>query len=101
MKKIKHVYDSFIPRWLGVGAITIYPYIFYAVKQPDPKIMAHEMVHCDQVQKYGWFRFYISYLIFYCAYRVQGMDHQHAYLAIPYEEEAYRLQETRENQVIT
>lgn len=91
--KIRHVHNSIIPKILRVGAITIYPFIFYAMKEPDEKLVRHEMVHVKQVELYGWVGFYASYLCYYWAHRWMGYNHDQAYRNIPHEVQAYQLQE--------
>lgn len=95
--KIREVKDSCIPGFVGAGAITIYPFIFYG---PDDRMTVkeqlemrhHEWVHVDQIRKTGFFRFYISYFLYYLASRVEGYNHYDAYMLIPYEQEARELE---------
>lgn len=89
---IRHVTNSFIPRLLGVGAITLYPFILYASHEPSAKLIAHEMVHVSQIEKVGVLRFYLSYLLFYFSERIAGKSHYDAYMSIPWEVEAYEWQ---------
>ena len=91
--QVRHVYDSFIPKMLGVEAITLYPCIFYSMKSPSGTLISHELVHVKQIRKYGWLRFYLSYLLEYLSYRVRGDSGNVAYNRISYEKEAYQLQE--------
>jgi hypothetical protein len=90
---IRHIKDSWIPKKLGVTAITIFPFIFYAESKPSYETQAHEMIHIEQVRKIGWIRFYLSYLLFYIAFRLMTFDHKDShdksYYSIPYEAEAY------------
>lgn len=91
--KIIHVKNSFIPKLLKVDGITIYPCIFFADKNPSDTLVKHEMVHVEQIKNYGWFRFYLSYLLEYLSYRVRGDSKNVAYNKISYEIEAYKKQE--------
>lgn len=91
--KIKNIYNSFIPKVLKVDGITIYPFIFFASKDPSDTLVRHEMVHVEQIKYYGWLRFYASYLIEYLSYRVRGDSKNVAYNKISYEVEAYKKQE--------
>lgn len=84
--------NHWLPKVLGVGAITLYPYVFFAEKKPSHSTFTHEYVHCEQVEIYGWFQFYLSYLVYYIAGRIQGLGHDSAYVGIPYEEDAYTLE---------
>lgn len=84
-------FEHWLPRLLQVDAITLYPYVLFAEHMDDYEdstTIRHEMVHVAQVRSYGWFRFYISYLLYYAAERVKGEDHYNAYLNIPWEVEA-------------
>jgi hypothetical protein len=89
--KIKHVHNSFIAKMIGVDGITLYPFIFYK-GVPSSTLVSHELVHVEQVKKYGWFGFYISYLLEYFSYRVRGYNKSTAYHKISYEIEAYKRQ---------
>jgi hypothetical protein len=90
---VKHVYNSIVPKLLKVDAIVLYPFIFFKDKYPSGRIIRHELVHVDQIKKYGWFRFYLSYIMEYASYRVRGLSHYDSYMKISYEVEAYKLQE--------
>lgn len=91
-------FSHWLPRLLQVEAITIYPYVFYNDDEDfylgkwGAPVIKHELAHVSQVIKYGWFRFYISYLLYYLAERVKGEDHFEAYLNIPYEIEARKAE---------
>lgn len=92
--KVKQIFDSKFARLLKVEAITIYPFIFFSKPQNEvlKHTIRHELIHTKQVEQVGWFRFYLSYLLYYLAERVQGRDHDAAYYRIPYEREAYEHQ---------
>lgn len=77
--------NHWLPKLLKVGGITIYPYIFIDSPFPSYQLIAHELVHIDQVRSVGWFRFYISYGLYYLAGRIKGLGHRLSYLRIPYE----------------
>lgn len=73
-----HCKRWFLPK--NLGAITIYPFIFYntnaeSYKEVFEHLQKHEMVHIAQVERLGWFNFYLTYLF--------GKKDQ-------YEKEAYR-----------
>jgi len=90
--KIRHVHNSFIPKVIKVEAITLYPFIFYR-GEPSEILVKHELVHCAQIEYYGWLRFYVSYFMEYLSYRIRGDSASVAYHRISYEKEAYKLQE--------
>lgn len=83
---------KFVPPDRMIGAITIYPFIFYLEESPSKSLVRHELIHVEQVRRVGWFKFYLSYLMFYWAWRMAGTDHNTAYLKIPWENEAYNRQ---------
>ena len=87
--KTRHVYNSIIAKALKANAITLYPFIFYKLKEPNKTTVTHELIHIMQVRKHGFFSFYISYLLFYFAYRLMGHNKERAYLLIPYEMAAF------------
>jgi hypothetical protein len=90
--RIREVKNSMLAKVLGVGAITLYPFIFYSDKAPSNSIRFHEGVHCHQIQTLGWFRFYSDYLWQYVKLRLKGFGHGSAYYNISYEVEAYGKQ---------
>lgn len=93
--KTKLVFNNWIPKLLGVGAITIYPWVFIANKKEDVQatLVAHEMIHIWQVRQHGWFSFYISYLLYWLAGLIRYKKHKTAYRYIPYEVMAYARQD--------
>lgn len=95
-------WDHWLPKFLGVEAITIYPWILFSQPKAytDVKTIIHECVHVTQVKKKGWLWFYFTYLVFYVRGRFRGMDHDDAYRAIPYEIEAFTLQEVWPESVV-
>ena len=79
-----------LPRTLGVGAITLYPYILFSgYPSIHSPIVKHEMVHVAQIRLVGWFQFYLSYIMYYLAGKLRGKNHEQAYFDIPYEADAY------------
>lgn len=52
-----------VPWLFGKAAITLAPYVIIMKKyKDDPRILAHEQVHLDQVAHYGWWTFYWRYI---------------------------------------
>ena len=96
MSKIRHKTNHWLPKLLNVYAITLYPFVLYSEEKPSISVIAHELVHIDQIKAYGWFRFYLSYLLYYFAERLRSRDHFTAYLTIDYEQSARRLEKTKE-----
>jgi hypothetical protein len=95
--EIKVKYGSSIPYYLGgMAGITLYPYVFIIFPETDPRtptLLKHEMVHVEQIQRVGVFKFYLTYFIDYVINLFKYRNHQQAYLNIPYEVEAYKRQE--------
>jgi hypothetical protein len=62
--KIKPVYKFLPLRWSWIGGITIYPFIFFKRTREEvtDTLFRHEMQHIYQVERLGWFRFYLTYL---------------------------------------
>ena len=53
--------NHWIPKLLRVNGIVLYPYVLFA-KEPSERLMAHEMIHVEQIQRYGVVMFYLRYL---------------------------------------
>lgn len=85
------IFDAWLPKRLGVSAITLYPYILFAMQedQVSKKLMRHELIHCAQIEKEGMIKFYLKYVFEYFKNRLKGMPHWKAYRSISYEVEAY------------
>lgn len=97
MKKtttVKIRYNHWIPKVLGVSAITLYPYILIKFpREPHfPRVLKHEMQHVRQVREIGWWKFYFSYLWEWFKNLLEHRNHKSAYVFIPYEVEAYKLE---------
>ena len=91
--KIRHVKSSIMPKILKVDAITLYPFILYRSEEPSETLIRHELVHVEQIERIGVFRFYTSYLLEYLSYRIAGDSKTTAYNKISYEKEAYAKEE--------
>lgn len=74
--------------------MTIYPFIFISYSKNNcPKwLIKHEQIHIKQQLKYWIIPFYIIYLWDYFKNRLQGMNHNDAYMNIRFEIEAYNKQ---------
>jgi len=97
--KVKFCFNSQIAKLLKVGAITLYPFVFFVGDENynlKNHIIAHEMVHVQQVRKLGWFKFYFIYLLTYAKLRFKGMNHTKAYYALPFEQEAFKHEKDTE-----
>lgn len=56
-------------------------------------IIVHELVHQEQMKKFGLFGFYLIYIHDYLINLIKYKNHEKAYYNIPFEMEAYRVQE--------
>lgn len=94
--KIKIKHNHWLPKLIRVGGITIYPYILLRDKPesvPKTTIYKHEMHHCYQIEEIGFCWFYLSYLFYFLGALFQYRNWGKAYHEIPYEEEAYFVQD--------
>ena len=70
-------------------AMTIYPFILTGHSFLNSAILKHEMIHVEQVERDGWFRFYLTYLFDFAMNLIRYKNWSDAYFNIPYEVEAY------------
>ena len=92
--KIRVIRGSKIADLIGYS-ITLYPYILLQSgfsRLVEQQVLSHEWVHVEQVRRYGWFSFYISYVLEFLAHLVRLKDRQAAYHSISVEVAAYRDQ---------
>lgn len=75
-------------------AITLFPVIFYNEGPLTERDIRHETVHLWQQAVLLVVPFYLLYLTFWIINLIRYRDKQRAYLNIPFERSAYRL-ETR------
>lgn len=85
--KIKPVYNFLPLRKSWIGGITIYPFIFFKRKKEEitDRLFRHELEHIYQVERLGWFRFYLTYI---------WESIRHGYKKNKYELEAEAVEET-------
>ncbi|MEZ4871258.1 MAG: hypothetical protein R2827_03225 [Bdellovibrionales bacterium] len=88
--KIRVRFYHWYPKLIGVGAITLYPYILVSTErfQTPDCLLRHELEHVYQVRKLGWFKFYFLYLKDYIVGLFKYRNHNLAYLNISFEIEA-------------
>lgn len=90
--KVRARYKHWLPRWLDVTAITLYPFVLFDCTYEqaiESRVAHHEMVHVRQVRAAGWLAFYWKYLVDYARLRFSGKDHNAAYFEVPWEKAAY------------
>ena len=90
------VVRSGFPWWLrpflmrDVAAVTIGRRIWISPRARDvERLLRHEMVHVRQMAELGVLPFVWKYVMGYLRNRRRGMGHDEAYLAIPFEVEAF------------
>lgn len=79
--------------WFHINGIVLWPFLFYADRNPSPSILNHEEIHLEQLKRTGVVKFYFFYLSEYFKGRKQGLSHDEAYRNISFEKEAYQFQE--------
>lgn len=55
-------------------------------------MLAHELIHVEQIRRLGWGRFYVSYLFEFFGHLRRLKNWRRAYLEISFEREAYLRQ---------
>ena len=75
--------------WLWVGAITLFPFIFYKKKPLDEIFVNHERIHLRQQLELLIIPFYIWYYFEYLISRFKGYNKVESYYRISFEREAY------------
>ena len=90
------------PFWLrpflqrGVVAITLGRRIYVSAKVTGDelrRLLRHELVHVEQINRLGFFRFYWRYLREYIALRRSGLKAFEAYRRVSFEQEASAAEE--------
>jgi len=71
--------------------LAFFVFIFYyrGIKARD-MLINHERIHFWQQLELLFFAHWLLYLLFYVLYRFKGLNHNQAYMAIPFEREAYQ-----------
>ena len=90
------IQNSKIPHYLSVfiniGAITLYPFIISRGEMSEITIN-HEKIHLRQQRELWLIGFYFLYVYFWLKSKIKGRSSLAAYLDIPFEREAYHMQE--------
>lgn len=76
----------------SIDAITIGPVIFMWIKNPNKRILLHELCHIRQWKRQP-FTFHIRYFYEMFRNKLNGMTWREAYLNISYEKEARQRSE--------
>lgn len=84
---------------LKVQGMVLYPFVLFASRNPDERLMNHERIHQEQIKRDGVVHFYSRYLWEYVRLRLNKMNHDEAYRNISYEQEAYKYHHNLEYKV--
>lgn len=89
------IQNSSIPKYLSIfiniWAITLYPFII-CKGEMDEQTLNHEKIHLAQQRELWLVGFYLLYAFYWLRARLLGMSSHDAYMAIPFEVEAYAQQ---------
>ena len=93
--KVRIRFESKIPKWLGVKAIVLYPYMLYAGKPTEipKKTVVHEWEHIHQIRAHGFLTFYSSYVFYFLINLLVYLSWDKAYWEIPWEVKARDAEE--------
>jgi hypothetical protein len=78
--------------FIDVGAITLYPFIV-SRNEMSKTTLNHERIHLVQQRELWLLGFYVLYILYWLKGKVSGMTNRAAYMNIPFEKEAYTMQE--------
>lgn len=78
--------------FIDVGAITLYPFIILREDFDNEVTINHESIHIRQQEELWVALFYILYVWYWLVAKSQGKSNFDAYMAIPFEQEAYTKQ---------
>ena len=89
------IQNSSIPKYLSIfidiWAITLYPFII-CKGEMDEQTLNHDKIHLAQQRELWLVGFYLLYAFYWLRARLLGMSSHDAYMAIPFEVEAYAQQ---------
>ena len=75
---------------INIGAITLYPFIIHRGQLDENEyILNHEKIHLKQQAELLLIGFYALYVMWWAWGRLRGLSGAEAYMAIPFEREAY------------
>lgn len=70
-------------------AFFIFIFIYRGIVAQE-KLINHERIHFWQQLELLFLIHWLLYILFYLLYRIKGLNHTQAYMAIPFEREAYK-----------
>ena len=77
--------------FIDIWAITLYPFII-CKGEMDEQTLNHEKIHLAQQRELWLVGFYLLYAFYWLRAKLHGMSNNDAYMAIPFEVEAYAQQ---------
>ena len=81
--------------FINIGAITLYPLIISRTRM-HVFTYNHEKIHFRQQEELWVLGFYPLYVMFWLYYRIRGFNSYDAYMMIPFEREAYAMEQILE-----
>ena len=93
------IYNSKITKYFNLDGLVLYPFILISGKKENTPIITlkHELIHIEQIERYGVFYFYYKYLIYILKFWNETDDIKRGFIENEFEEEAY----SRENEHLT
>ena len=79
----------YLSLFINISAITLFPFII-SRDEMETITVRHEMIHIEQQKELLVIFFYILYVWYWLLGKVKGKTNEAAYMAIPFEVEAYR-----------
>ena len=90
-----HILPRLASWFFPVAAITLGRYIICREEDPKPRLIRHELIHVFQQRELGLLNFLMRYLYYWLYYLIKLRNPYDAYLAIPFEKEAYDKENER------
>jgi len=93
------IYNSKITKYFNLDGLVLYPFILISEKKENTSIITlkHELIHIEQIERYGVFYFYYKYLTYILKFWNEKDDIIRGFIENEFEEEAY----SRENEPLT
>jgi hypothetical protein len=93
------IYNSIITKYFNLDGLVLYPFILISEKKENTTIITlkHELIHIEQIKRYGVFYFYYKYLTYILKFWNETDDITRGFIENEFEEEAY----SRENEPLT
>lgn len=94
MRPVKFKFNHWFPKITGYHITAPWRTIYFANDRDiiTPQTYKHELIHIQQYEQEGAWKFLFNYIKDYVTFRLQGNPHYTAYQMIRYEKEAYAKQ---------